>query len=311
MASINFEGSETKWSTSLGRNVTQVWHTGPTMTGGGTLEASRNGSTISGTVKGAWSTRHSGSFGFPVYIKVYAGSSEIASYTTPTGGNWSGISFGFSVDTNDAVTISVQYVCGQPGGCTKATYPMKNNSLWFESYNPWSPPDTSGFYGYAQSEGASQDMVVKPDGTIHCWCGGLSGGAGNGTYHSYSMYMDVTRGNQLIVDNMSIGDGTDFRFKPWDKYQARPGDLIYIHAVGYTKNEGGGIYQLIDRDVTSYSPITVYKDGAIYLKDGSNKREIVGAYLKDSNGNRVKLSNIKIKDGSNKRSIDLYTTQYE
>lgn len=311
MASIYFEGSEYKYSEYQGQFVTQVWHTGPTMTGGGTLDANRNGSTVSGTVSGAWCTRHSGSFPFPVYIKVYANGGEIASYIAPDGGNWSGISFGFSVDTNDAVTISVQYVCGQPGGCKKVTYPMKNNSLWFGSYNPWSPPDTSRFYGYAQSEGASQDMIVKPDGTIHCWCGGLSGGAGNGTHQSYSMYIDVIRGNQLIVDNLSLGGGTDFRFKPWDKYKARPGDLIYVHAVGYTKNEGGGIYQLIDRDVTSYSPITVYKDGAIYLKDGSNKREIVGAYLKDSNGNRVKLSNIKIKDGSNKRSIDLYTTQYE
>lgn len=308
----SFQGTQTKWNGSAMQSG--CWHTGPTMFASGTIEGNRNGSTISGTVTASnWMPildRYT-QYDFSVTVVVKANGTQIASAISPVGGNWNNIKVPYSIKTNSATSITVAYYCGQTGGCTKPTWPDMKGSLDFPSYNPWSPPDTSGFYGYAQSEGASQDKVVKPDGTIHCWCGGLSGGAGNGTYQSYSMYIDVARGNKLIVDNLSLGDGTDFRFKPWDKYQARPGDLIYVHAVGYTKNEGGGVYQLIDRDVTRYSPITVYKDGAIYLKNGSNKREIVGAYLKDSNGNRVKLSNIKIKDGSNKRSIDLYTTQYE
>ena len=309
-----------------------VWHKSPTIYATVSYGTSRPDGETSAQVNTditiSMSVRSGSWFNWEVwcYVSVNGGPETrlILNYgqgngNSPNTGSWSDSQSTTIVQdvTSSSESIRVRFVCGQEvyyGKCDASGGPYSYDGTFnvgVPAYNPWQAPDTSGFYGYAQSEGASQDKVVKPDGTIHCWCGGLSGGAGNGTYQSYSMYIDVTRNNKLIVDNLSLGDGTDFRFKPWDKYQARPGDLIYVHAVVYTKNEGGGIYQLIDRDVTRYSPITVYKDGAIYLKNGSNKREIVGAYLKDSNGNRVKLSNIKIKDGSNKRSIDLYTTQYE
>ena len=313
MASINFEGSETKWSTYQGRDVTQVWHTGPTMTGGGTLEASRNGGTISGTVSGAWCTRHSGSFGHPVYIKVYAGSSEIASYTTPTGGNWSGISFGFSVDTNDAVTISVQYVCGQPGGCTKATYPMKNNSLWFESYNPEVPPtnvSTGVVHTTSNTSNANQSSIsAKPDEEIWFdWWGQSNGYPEKNEISYYNVDINTTNNpdgaSSIGITDHYIQNTHLSLFTICKSFNVKIGGTLYFWVNAYTKGGAwlGKVY---------LGSVKIKKDGAIFIKDGSNKREVVVAYIKDSNGNRVKLSNIQIKDGSNKRKIDVYTTLYE
>ena len=313
MASVNFEGSEYKWSTNQGRYVSQVWHTGPTMTGGGTLNASRNGSTISGSVSGAWCTRHSGSFPYPIYIKVYAGSSEIASYTTSDGGNWSGIYFEFSTTTNDAVTISVQYVCGQPGGCTKVTYPMKNNSLWFDSYDPEvSPTNTSTGVVHTtsnKSNGNQTSISAKPDEEIWCdWWGQKSG---------YPEKNEIAYFN-VDINTKNNPDGAS-SIKITDHYIQNTHLSLFTICKSFNVKVGGTLYFWVNTctksDVwlgrTYLGSVTIKKDGRIYIKDGSNKREVVAAYIKDSNGNRVKLSNIQIKDGSNKRKIDVYTTLYE
>lgn len=55
MASTYFQGKGGVGS--HGDTSTQHWHAGPTMDAAGTLEGSRNGSTISGRVVDAWCSR--------------------------------------------------------------------------------------------------------------------------------------------------------------------------------------------------------------------------------------------------------------
>ena len=313
MASVNFEGSETKYSTNLGKYVSQVWHTGPTMTGGGTLTANRNGSTISGSVTNAWCTKQSGSYPLPVYIRVYANGSEIASKTSPTGGTWSGVSFDFSITTNDEVTLSVQFICGESGGCEKATYPMTNNSIWFSSYNPEVPPtntSTGVVHTTSNTSNANQSSIsAKPDEEIWFdWWGQLNGYPEKNEIDYFNVDIntvnDSNGASSISITDHYIQNTHLSLFTICKSFNVKVGGTLYFWVNTCTK---GGAW--LGR--TYLGSVKIKKDGAIFIKDGSNKREVVAAYIKDSNGNRVKLSNIQIKDGSNKRKIDVYTTLYE
>lgn len=84
MASVEYRGSH--YNNSYG----YVWHDknsgerGVVMSGGGTLTATRNGSTISGSVSGAWTQlKNSGAYyGYPITIRVLANGSVVASKVT-------------------------------------------------------------------------------------------------------------------------------------------------------------------------------------------------------------------------------------
>lgn len=144
MASTDFKGSAGTKYADGGVAVSNCWHGGPTMGATGTLTGSRRGNTISGTVLGRCN-RPKGQYDYPVYITISSSGggtikingAENSSYTTKISGNWTE-SFNYTVDCKEATTITVNYVCGQPGGCGSAggsaiTYGLKDNSISFNA----------------------------------------------------------------------------------------------------------------------------------------------------------------------------------
>lgn len=173
----------------------------------------------------------------------------------------------------------------------------------------WTAPSTSDFWV------SRSPASVKPDGTITCSCGGLSGGSGNGDYKDYRMYFTVYRGGDKIGTH-DLGVTSNTSFVPSSYYHPRVGDSIFVHGVGRTKNSSGDIYDLIDKCYQENSTNTstrIYKDGIVYIKDTSGvQHEATMAYVKDTSGNKQKLRYIPVKDTSGvQRIIDMYTVYYE
>ena len=167
----------------------------------------------------------------------------------------------------------------------------------------WSGPSTSGFYINRSPN------RVKPDGTITASTGGMSGGSGNGSTKAYQIYFTIYRGSNKIYTSSRF-DGASKSFKPSDYYaDTRPGDKVYVHGVGRSKNASGSWYNVIDKAADA---VTVYKDGAIYYKNSSgSKVECTSGYYKDNSSTKRSARYVKIKDsGGSTRIIDVYTSAY-
>ena len=167
----------------------------------------------------------------------------------------------------------------------------------------WSGPSTSGFYINRSPN------RVKPDGTITAKTGGMSGGSGNGSTKAYQIYFTIYRGSKKIYTSSRFS-GTSKTIVPNDYYaDTRPGDKVYVHGVGRSKNASGDWYNVIDKVADA---VTVYKSGAIYYKNSSgSKVECTSGYYKDSTGNKRSARYIKIKDSNGStRTIDVYTSAY-
>lgn len=179
MASVTFTGP-------YGDNI---WHKGPTLKTSGTLTASRSNSTISGSIScSSWFT-YSGTYGYPVYIKLLYNGNEVGSWTTASGGSWS-FSTNFSFTSNDAGTLSVVYVCGQSGGCSKGyNWNTMSGTLYIEAYNPYTPPTGPT---YCKLDKTS----LKPDQSISVSWKGETGGT-PGINH-FQVEMSQWRGGTQI-----------------------------------------------------------------------------------------------------------------
>lgn len=182
-------------------------------------------------------------------------------------------------------------------------YDVRATTVKVPTYNPWSGPSTSGFYINRSPN------RVKPDGTITAKTGGMSGGSGNGSTKAYQIYFTIYRGSNKIYTSSRF-DGASKSFKPSDYYaDTRPGDKVYVHGVGRSKNANGDWYNVIDKAADA---VTVYKDGAIYYKNSSgSKVECTSGYYKDSSSTKRSARYVKIKDsGGSTRIIDVYTSAY-
>lgn len=133
MPSIHFRGAK-DGVVYNGVSYNHCWHKGPTMQAEGTLEGFRLDNTITINIT-ASSIVKSTYYNYDVGIILYQDGREIKRWSV-SGGNFSDVVFTHSVTTNKATTFSVNYACGQPGGCTTTTYGLTNNSISFEAYNP-------------------------------------------------------------------------------------------------------------------------------------------------------------------------------
>lgn len=310
----SFQGTQTKWNGSAMQSG--CWHSGPTMFASGTIEGSRNGSTISGTVIASnWMPildRYT-QYDFPVTIVVKANGSQIASVTSPVGGNWNNVKVPYSTVTNSATSITVAYYCGQTGGCTKPNWPDMKGSLDFPSYNP-EKEATNTNNGVVHttsntSNGNQTSISAKPDEEIWFdWWGQENGYPEKNEIDYFNVDINTVN-NSDGASSVSLTDhyvqNTHISlFSLCKSFNVKIGGTLYFWVNTCTK---GGAW--LGR--TYLGSVTLKKDGRIYIKDGSNKREVVAVYIKDGSGNRQKLSRVDIKDGSNHRKIDVYTTLYE
>lgn len=215
MASVNFSGPYTYGSTS------GVWHTkatnvrGVVMSASGTLNATRNGSTITGSVTNAISklVNSGSSFGYYTWVYVYAHTSEkswqvgrlqVEQYLSGKGDYWNK-SFNFSFETNSEVTLTVVYHCAdsnnESGSCHQYyngqnfAYVTMNGSITLESYNPYTPP-TAPTYCVVNC------TRVKPDGTLLVTWDGEDGGTNQ--FSKFELQMNVWRNGSLIYNNKDI-----------------------------------------------------------------------------------------------------------
>lgn len=226
-------------------------------------------------------------------------------------------------DDSGKISISVKLYLKKTGLRGKSTsttghYLSINNTVNFNgggNIGPkitWSAPSTSGFTVQVGS------YSTKPDGIFSIRCGGLSGGTGNGTTKNYQVYFTVYRDGSKIFtsDRYSVGANTFKEFRPSDFYKSRPGDNIYGHGVGLTKDANNADKQLINAVAPHPGddvPIKVYKDGIVYCKDyNGNLHEVTMAYCKDTGGTERKLRYIPVRDNNGvEHIIDMYTTSYE
>lgn len=287
MASTNFYGAGGRLYDNY-VYVDNCWHKGPTMGGWGTLSGERNGSVISGSVS-ASSYRPHGSYGYSVYIKVYANGNLIKTFNAGVGGNFDNKYFEWSTETNKATTISVQYECGQPGGCTKTTYGLNNNSISFGAYNPHSNPEISlGNNGSDFSKydvGRNVSVWYKTDG---------HGGTINYTVNGHSF-------SQSVNGSTGGADITSSAFKPLDCGISR--DSSYTVNAQIVDNNDGNFksgtasvtlktYRLPQVSISQSRLITIAGDGNV-------KNTITLSGNTGSVDNSASALSISINDGGN------------
>lgn len=312
------------------------WHVGPTMYASGYIDGERSGGTISGTVHAA-ASRSSGSYNYPVYVKVYCNGNEIASKTCYGNGNFDE-TFGWSVNTNDACTIWVIYICGQTGGCSgggqdiwnggenagvygKDGYLHKVNglsggSLSFSSYNP-NTPATNVARGKVYTTnntnpGYGATVSDKPD--LQIWFDWWGQADGKGNPISY-FNVDIKK-NSNDSSGASSYPSTDHYiqntklslFEMCRHYDAKVGDTLYCwvntYVGGATNNWLGRVY---------LGAVEIVQDGIVYYKDGSGAVHVcTTGYSKDTSGSNYKARYVQVKDTSGAaHNIDVYTTLYE
>lgn len=319
MSSIYFSGSANKWNGS--NYADRCWHITPTMFCGGYLNVERNGGTIFGSITEAYCNRPmSGSYPNPVYIVIYIDGRELTRFTSPTGGNWNQSSYWeFSYTTNSAVTVSVQYVCGESGGCTKTTYGLTNNAIWVASYNPRVDPTPATW-------ASNNCNIAKPDESVTISWGGASGGTVGISHYQIEMslwrngvqYLSYDRITNylpsydssitLTLTNIYNYNNETGTYGP--KRIIYPGDTLMFYVVTYS-NEGW-IGTITASNSYNSGNVNIYKSGRVMYKDtAGTSRELVTAYSKDTNGTGHELRYIKIKDASgNSRVLDMYTFLY-
>ena len=262
------------------------------------------------------------------YVSVNGGPEEliILNYgqgngNSPNTGTWSDSKSTTIVRDVEANTenIRIRFVCGQEifyGRCeaTGGPYTYDNTfSVGVPEYNPEVPP-TNVSYGVvhttSNTSNANQSSIsAKPDEEIWFdWWGQLNGYPEKNEIDYFNVDIntvnDSNGASSISITDHYIQNTHLSLFTICKSFNVKVGGTLYFWVNTCTK---GGAW--LGR--TYLGSVKIKKDGAIFIKDGSNKREVVAAYIKDSNGNRVKLSNIQIKDGSNKRKIDVYTTLYE
>lgn len=222
MASVNYEGPYTYGSTS------GVWHTkspsasGVVMAASGTLSASRDGSTISGSVTNAKSivVNSGGWFGYHTWIYVYAttsektwqvGRKEVTRTLHGKGDSWT-TSFDFSFSTNSKVTLTVVYHCAdsnnESGSCHQYyngqnfSYVTMNGSITLDEYNPYTPPT-------APTSCTVNKTRVKPDGSLSVSWSGESGGTHG--IAKFQLEMSVWRNGTQIHSYTRISDSLYYK----------------------------------------------------------------------------------------------------
>lgn len=183
----------------------------------------------------AWSSRASGSYGYPVIIQVWSSrhSSPIASYTTKSGGNWSDITFDWSVNSPEATNICVVYICGQTGGCAGGSqdiwnggqnaghqgdywcqvYGLQNNTLSFEA----------GYRTPTIENGISGTAITRYDVNRTVTIGRNTSGDNN--YTSVYVNINGTDTSDIGISNNS----SNYTFKP-SNYSVSDGQSYKVYA---------------------------------------------------------------------------------
>lgn len=226
MASTNFIGAGGSQYYDDIHKLDNCWHKGPTMSATGTMTASRTtGNLIEGTISNANSYRANGSYGYPVKIVIASSAGgtikinniKTNSYNSPIGGTWSNLSFSFSVDCGKATTISVQYVCQQPGGCTQTTYGLKNNTLSFNE--AYTAPDYSinsiTQIGIVNVSDYTVNYKIKNGTNNIAWTNIKLYNTNNQEIHSYNLNStdkgdSLSKKFKLLIDN-GFTDGTQYK----------------------------------------------------------------------------------------------------
>lgn len=293
-----------------------IWHKGPIFASTGTLTADRNGSTINVSISCSNWFVYSGSYGYPVYIKLLSNGNEICTWTTDSGGDWS-FSGSTSFVTNDAVTLTVVYVCGQTGGCSKGYgWNVMSGSLSIGSYNPNTPATnvTRGKVYTTNNTNPNYGATVsdKPDLQIWFDWWGQSSGVGN----PISYYNVDIRKNSNDSSGASSYSATDHYtqntrlslFNMCKQYNAKVGDTLYCWVNTYV---GGATNAWLGR--VYLGAVKIVQNGIIYYKDGSGAVHVcTTGYGKDTSGSNHKARYVQLKDTSGAaHNIDVYTTLYE
>ena len=304
-------------------NFYKKWHaSSPSMSIEGTLSASRNGSTVSGSVSAVNKLMYSdGRFksGYIVLQVVSSTAGVVGSQRVdaplPRYPGSSPINFSFSFESDSEQTLSVHMLCYfRNTGCTVGYGDVNvGGDVYIPLYNPEVPPtntSTGVVHTTSNTSNANQSSIsAKPDEEIWFdWWGQLNGYPEKNEIDYFNVDIntvnDSNGASSISITDHYIQNTHLSLFTICKSFNVKVGGTLYFWVNTCTK---GGAW--LGR--TYLGSVKIKKDGAIFIKDGSNKREVVAAYIKDSNGNRVKLSNIQIKDGSNKRKIDVYTTLYE
>ena len=288
------------------------WHGGPSMVGGGYLTANRNGSTISGSVSDAYCVLRSGSYyNFPVILSVNFVSddgtvdTEIARESSPYGGNWSGVGFDFSINTNLSGTIIVYYSCGDT--CTKGYQDViMSGDIHIDSYNP-SHPATDGWVHSTNNTGNVHSLNEYVSN------GSISSYGYNQVWFSWTGDLGV---DQFAIDfNKTNNSSTASSISSTSNYTKNTKISLYTLMKDKGYRIGDTIYCWVACRIgstwtkTYLGTITPQKRGYIYFKDGSNYRDCTSTFYKNNSISNAKY--VLIKDSSGTiRIVDVLTDLY-
>lgn len=311
-----------------------VWHKSPTVYATVSYGTSRPGGETSAQVNTditiSMSVRSGSWFNWEVwcYVSVNGGPETrlILNYgqgngNSPNTGSWSDSQSTTIVQdvTSSSESIRVRFVCGQEvyyGKCDASGGPYSYDGTFnvgVPAYNP-EKGATNTNNGVVHttsntSNGNQTSISAKPDEEIWFdWWGQENGYPEKNEIDYFNVDINTVN-NSDGASSVSLTDhyvqNTHISlFSLCKSFNVKIGGTLYFWVNTCTK---GGAW--LGR--TYLGSVTLKKDGRIYIKDGSNKREVVAVYIKDGSGNRQKLSRVDIKDGSNHRKIDVYTTLYE
>lgn len=292
-------------------NWSTRWHgAGPAMNGNGSVTFTRNSERdrtvyFSGY---ASNSRVYSSGKYPYNVVAYISiNGNIVQSINVTNGSYAGTGYfsgSFSWDSNG--TVSVHYVCGQPGGCTRG-YPdvtVGSMSMSALPYNPEVPP-TNVTGGKIYNQSGVQNGDEKPDRNFSATWSGYSAGTHSITQFNLDLYRSTDL-NTIVSTVSRASKNTQYNFQSlMPKCKVGETYVVYVNML-VDGNRWMGRVRL--------GQIKLYKDGIVYFKDSSgNKREATMAYNKNINNGAKNTSRyILVKDiNGNKRILDMYTTHYE
>ena len=319
MASIQFEGPYSPNNYPAGATAiysisgydSGYWHGGPTMIGGGTLTADRNGDTISGSITNAFCILRSGSYyNFPVIVSVNFISDdgtvnvELARDESPYGGNWSDFSLSFSITTNLAGTIVAYYSCGDT--CTKGYQDVEmSGDLHFDGYNP-SQPATDGWVFSTNNTSASHSLSEYVSN------GSTSSYGYNEVWFSWTGDIGV---DQFAIDFNNVNNpNTASSIQLTSNYTANTRVSLYTIMKNKGYRIGTTIYCWVSCRIGNnwtkvyLGTITPRRRGVVYLKDGTNYIDCSSTFFKDSSVSNAKY--LIVKENNTYHIVDVLTDLY-
>lgn len=203
-----------------------------------------------------------------------------------------------TTNTGNTDTITVTAFCGETEGTCNHRYSdgvtwtngkrsAVNYKVEVPAYQSWTNPTGA-------TNVKTNVSKVKPDGSLTVSWTAAKSGTGN-TVQYYTVNYSINGGARTAYNsNVSI-NSTSLSINIANLGVKSGDNIVFDVDTWYSPTQSGGSGAWTG--YSSSSAVSVYKDGCIYYKDGSTKRECTTIYYKDGSTKRS-ARYIKVKDSS-------------